>query len=275
MSKIAVFGDLSGHFEPFEKELFHLGVVIRDGEVAFIPDGLVIVQVGDLIHKGPDSERNVHLAYEATKKFPGQWIQLFGNHEAQYLGGPLFWQNFIDKESQIKLHMMLKSRRLLSTCAVKTETNQWLISHGGLTKYWYDTIFGDGTHALDVASDLNSHPEELYGAIFTPGLMLGERGLNPGVTWAEGRVELRYPWLDADSMPFNQIHGHSQALMWSGSVAGWQIPDGMKLNTHASNDGHIITEHYDKKLIVGIDPGATARYARAPIPWILHGEVYT
>ena len=57
-STIAIFGDLSGHLHPFEEALKRLGAV---PETATVPDGLLVVQVGDLVHRGPDSDAIVDL----------------------------------------------------------------------------------------------------------------------------------------------------------------------------------------------------------------------
>lgn len=45
-----VFGDVGGHASSFFASLSSLGVNIETGE---IPEGIHIVQVGDLIHQGP------------------------------------------------------------------------------------------------------------------------------------------------------------------------------------------------------------------------------
>lgn len=47
----------------------------------------MICQVGDLIHKGPDSSAVVALVDQIIDSNPGRWVQLLGNHEAQYLSG--------------------------------------------------------------------------------------------------------------------------------------------------------------------------------------------
>jgi len=58
MTRYALFGDIQGHAGPYAVALRALGVDVATGTV---PDGLVVVQVGDLIHKGPESEATVEL----------------------------------------------------------------------------------------------------------------------------------------------------------------------------------------------------------------------
>ena len=58
-----------------------------DLDSGVVPEGLAIIQVGDLVHKGPDSGECFALADRFLVSSPGRWVQLVGNHEAQYLGG--------------------------------------------------------------------------------------------------------------------------------------------------------------------------------------------
>lgn len=84
LMNVAVFGDLSGHLEPLLGALDELGV---DLATACVPDGLVIVQVGDLVHHGPDGDSIVALVDRLLHQNPGRWAQLLGNHEAQHVAG--------------------------------------------------------------------------------------------------------------------------------------------------------------------------------------------
>src|SRR6266511_2602052 len=78
MTRIAVLGDLSGHLAPFVQALGELGV---DVAAARVPDDLVVVQVGDLVHKGPDSDTIVALVDRLLDANPGRYLQLLVNHE--------------------------------------------------------------------------------------------------------------------------------------------------------------------------------------------------
>jgi hypothetical protein len=87
--RIACFGDVGGHLEPFTSGLQALGA---DTDGGTLPDDLIVIQVGDLIRKGPDSDGVVTLVDRFRQHSTRQWVQLIGNHEAHYLGGPRFWQ---------------------------------------------------------------------------------------------------------------------------------------------------------------------------------------
>jgi hypothetical protein len=46
-----VIGDIGGHLSELRTELVRLGA----GPDGWLPDDLIVVQVGDLIHRGPDT----------------------------------------------------------------------------------------------------------------------------------------------------------------------------------------------------------------------------
>ena len=94
--RVAVIGDVGGHLSELRRELVRLGA---DEETGELPADLTIVQVGDLVHRGPDSAGVVRLVDRHLRARPGQWIQLVGNHEAQYLTAPAFaWPERLDEE---------------------------------------------------------------------------------------------------------------------------------------------------------------------------------
>ncbi|MGO9028167.1 MAG: hypothetical protein ACLQOZ_06025 [Acidimicrobiales bacterium] len=47
-----------------------------DLDHGIVPEGLAIIQVGDLVHKGPDSEGCVALVERFLLNSPGRWVQL-------------------------------------------------------------------------------------------------------------------------------------------------------------------------------------------------------
>ena len=79
---MAVVGDIGGHVDELHRELGRLGA---DPQTGRLPDDLTVVQVGDLVHRGPDSERVIALVDRYLREQPGQWVQLLGNHEAHYV----------------------------------------------------------------------------------------------------------------------------------------------------------------------------------------------
>ena len=68
-------------------ELVRLGADPSSGR---LPEDLHVVQVGDLVHRGPDSDQVVALVDSYLTHQPDQWTQLVGNHEMQYLREPAF-----------------------------------------------------------------------------------------------------------------------------------------------------------------------------------------
>lgn len=74
---VTLIGDIGGHPDELRRVLAALP---RDGTV---------VQVGDLVDRGPDSRAVLRLV---DPLLDARWVQLAGNHESQYLpGGREFW----------------------------------------------------------------------------------------------------------------------------------------------------------------------------------------
>lgn len=87
MGRLAVIGDVGGHVDQLRWALDWLGTT--DGR---LPPDLVVVQVGDLVDRGPDSVGVLDVVARLLTEQPEQWIQLVGNHEVQYLpDGTVFW----------------------------------------------------------------------------------------------------------------------------------------------------------------------------------------
>lgn len=80
---MAVLGDVGGHLAALRAELTRLGV--PDGGDGPIPADLTVVQVGDLVHRGPESDAVVALVDRHLSATPRRWLQVVGNHEAFYL----------------------------------------------------------------------------------------------------------------------------------------------------------------------------------------------
>jgi hypothetical protein len=88
MSRLAVIGDVGGHADQLRWALDWLGA-----ESGRLPPDVVVIQVGDLVDRGPDSMGVLETVTRLLAEQPRQWIQLVGNHELQYLpGGTVFWR---------------------------------------------------------------------------------------------------------------------------------------------------------------------------------------
>lgn len=80
-----ILPDVGAHLEVFNNMLEKAGVNLA---TLVIPEGLTIIQLGDLVHKGVQPLECLCLAYNMKQKNGDKYIQILGNHEAHYLGGP-------------------------------------------------------------------------------------------------------------------------------------------------------------------------------------------
>src|SRR3569833_1364189 len=79
MTTIVLVGDVGG-----------CATQLAEAVAPYVDDpGAVVVQVGDLVDRGPDSSAAVE--YVDARLPGGRWVQLVGNHEGQYQGGARFW----------------------------------------------------------------------------------------------------------------------------------------------------------------------------------------
>jgi hypothetical protein len=81
MARIVIIGDVGGCAD-------QLAMAIQP--LSDEPD-TVIIQVGDLIDRGPDSAGVLALVHDRLESHPRGWVRLIGNHEAPYLDGDAFW----------------------------------------------------------------------------------------------------------------------------------------------------------------------------------------
>lgn len=274
--RIAVLGDLSGHLKPLLTTLAELGVEVDDRNVprrVSWPDDLVVVQVGDLVHKGPVGELVVAVV-DALFRRTGRWVQLLGNHEAQYVpGGVEFWVPPIDRRVGERLGQWWDEGFLRPAVAIDdVDRGPVLVSHGGLTvRSWRD--LGEPDH-LGVVTEL-SRPEHHARHVLAAGAMAARDG-DPGVAWTEPKQELRSPWLVhagiGGTVPFSQVHGHAQPLL-PASRGGRRVPAELRSSTGVDDRGHVITRVGDRQ-IVGIDPGANGGRAARPRPLMLRGRLH-
>jgi Calcineurin-like phosphoesterase len=196
MVRIAVLGDLSGHLAPFVQALRELGVDVAGAEV---PDDLVVVQVGDLVHKGPDSDAIVALVDRLLDANPGRYVQLLGNHEDQYLGGQRFYeQTPLAAGTVATLRRWRASGALRVAAAIRTTRGgSYLVTHAGLTRlnFLHHVATEDAGQAAEV---LNGLVETRPKVIHATGVMLTDlRSGLAGPLWAEATRELYPGWLRA------------------------------------------------------------------------------
>jgi len=96
-----------------------LEAIGTDVEAGVDPEGLTVIRVGDLVHKGPDSARCMEIIERLVATSPAHWVQLVGNHEAQYLGGPVIAPK-LPRDLQKRLRRWLKTDLVRSAIAIDT-----------------------------------------------------------------------------------------------------------------------------------------------------------
>lgn len=212
--RVAVIGDVGGHREALVAELARLGA---DPATGALPADLAVVQVGDLVHRGPDSAGVVALVDTYLTRQPGQWVQLVGNHEAQYLREPAFdWPEHLADVAVDTLRRWWSDGDMRVAVALPVESGEHLVTHAGLTAGMWRDDLGSPCEASVAAASLNSLAAAQDEVVFRPGDMLGGRGPRhaAGPLWASAATELLPSW-EGTVLPFSQVHGHSTLRDWT------------------------------------------------------------
>ena len=248
--RVAVIGDVSGHLDTLREELRRLGAN-ADGR---LPDDLVVVQVGDLVHRGPDSDQLVELVDDYLSDQPDNWIQLVGNHEAIYLGLTSFqWPQRLSRQAVRTVRRWFHTGTMVGAAAIHGADESFLVTHAGLTgRFWHDVLGGptDVDEAADRLTALALDKPTVYAR---PGHLLGGRlNLGAGPLWASASSELLPSWRGAD-LPFSQVHGHGSPINWSS--------DDLRTRSPAAHHPVLIdpvAKHTSVELpggrIIGLDP---------------------
>ncbi|MHA3723794.1 metallophosphoesterase [Leucobacter sp. HY1910] len=220
MSRLIFIGDVGGHPSVFEACLRQVGV----GADCRIPDGVTLLQVGDLVrctkaHFRAGNLACVELAERLLAANPDQYIQLAGNHEAAALGGPKRETWEVDAslclDTRLKLSRMWESRQMCLAHAVTSRSGvESLITHAGLTLDRWLSL-GAPTSAHEAAQIVNRDIGRDMAAWSRAGSLVGERDLMADTMWAEVNLEFYQPWLRIGTAPFNQIHGHASPHNWN------------------------------------------------------------
>jgi hypothetical protein len=255
--RVAVIGDIGGHLAELRAEIRRLGAA-ADGT---LPPDLTVVQVGDLIHRGPDSNGVIQLVDWYLRNQPEQWIQLIGNHEIIYLRSPMFtWPDRLRRRSSRTLRRWWREGRAVVAVALPTAEESFLVTHAGVTAgFWKDVLDSPGT-AEDAAQRINELAAARDGAVFRAGCVLDGR-VNPlaGPLWADSTAELVPSWIDT-RMPFSQIHGHTTITDWGHGASQHGLLEFTTVDPLAKHE----TVHLPGGRLIGIDPG----HASTPSsPW--------
>ena len=191
-------------------------------EAAKIPSDLTVVQVGDLVHKGPDGDEGVALVDRMMSVDPGRWVQLMGNHEAQHLAGPAFGTCDCDIDAVETPRRWTKDGSMhLAAAVVSDEHGPLLVTHAGLSWPWWRRLGRPATPQV-AAADLNARladPDQ-RAALFEPDMMLAWDKGEAGVVRAEASRELYGSWLGHRPPLRPDPRPHQRLRLGPAAVAG-------------------------------------------------------
>jgi calcineurin-like phosphoesterase family protein len=248
MATVVVIGDVGGHPHQLRRALSFVGAY---GEDLALPADVIVVQVGDLVDRGPDSRAVLHLVRAYLDRQPGQWVQLVGNHESQYLPGCTpFWADPLDDGDVRLLTSWWELGTMHVATAVRTaEADDLLITHAGLTvDSWRE--LGEPMTATEAARRLNDRPEPL---LWRGG---GVRERSAGPLWADAGWELCGPWLEHYSrggfVPFGQIHGHSAIVRYADQ--SWRCPGRVRHRATVDWAARHVRVRIGGRVFIGTDP---------------------
>jgi hypothetical protein len=275
VTTIAVIGDIGGHRTHLRQAIAALGTspltttLLSGADPPEIPADLTIVQVGDLIDRGPDSPGVLRDVDWYLRHQPDQWIQLIGNHETQYLPGrPRFWHEHLPPEDAKLLRGWWESGTMGVAAGVLAEAGEeMLITHAGLTCHaWWE--LGHPTSAAQAASWLNGRPEPL---IWQSRMIAIDRYAGP--IWAEAGWELYLPWLEYDQqgglVPFHQAHGHSSIVQYQ--RRGWRAPGRVQRRASVDWSARLTQVRIGGRIFHGVDPKHDYQGAAQWKPLLLPG----
>lgn len=272
----AVFGDVGGHWKPLMNGLDALGV---DHKNKIIPKNLVIVQAGDLIHKGRSTNELVAFVDAMIMKNNddperGSWVQLFGNHESQYIAGaPRFWKMECSAQSIAILNKWWQSSDSRLFHIVEQENGKpFVITHAGIGRDFYYRAESyqrqrQGENIDVDAAVEKQNPENFFKWLASlqpsdisiparPGIMLlGKRNIQAGPLWAESISEVYGQWRNYPT-PFHQIHGHVTPYNWSNSKFDSRVDEVFTESIiYHARKRHSMWQNADGTLFFGVDPG--------------------
>lgn len=274
--RVVVIGDIAGHRAALVRCLSeHAGM---DPHTFRLPDNVTVVQVGDLIHRGPASAAVIGLVAAMRRRQPEQWVQLVGNHEALYLPGtPGFhWPEVIEDEAEQTLNQWWSEGWMRVAAAIETADGEpLLVTHAGLTQVVWDRL-GAPADAAATATALNALPGTDPDLLWGTGLMLGAQ--NPrwtaGPVWAESSWEVYGSWLVHAArglpVPFGQVHGHSTPFdYWAGR---WRAVHPMMTGRFSADTGaRLVRGTIGDQTFHAIDPSHGKRPAGSWAPLVLDG----
>jgi len=265
--RLALFGDVGGHRLLLADALTDLEADVDAGR---LPDDLTVVQLGDLIDRGPDSAGCVALADRFMRASPGRWIQLLGNHEGNRVGGEPFWDEELDSAACQTLDSWWHDERASLAVAIDSvEMGEVVVTHGGVVRALWELLRRPDAPSL--ATTINGWVGARADLAFAPGQQLGS-GAVPGPVWPDAGAELYPSWV-GQSMPFSQVHGHSSIYEWPEGRPRPHLAKAVRKLARADPTTRREIVDIDGRTLVGIDPTLGFSGADKIHPLILHGDV--
>ena len=270
-ARALLIGDVAGHLGALRWALAAHGV---DPVTATIPDGLVVVQVGDLVHRGPDSAGVIALVDRFLRgPDAARWIQLIGNHEQPYLfEQPSVIGRELDEHSAERLRAWWAEGLAHAATALTPDWAQLalprrvrsvrsaggiLVTHAGLTHGAWLALDQPATAAAAAAA-VNADARGPAAVTLREGRMTtGITDLAAGPLWAQDGAELLTSWDQTTDAPhLNQIHGHTTTREWD-QERWWPGADAIidRGDVHVDQVDRQELARLGDRLIWGIDPG--------------------
>jgi len=267
--RVAILGDIQGRLDVLEDTLALVGV----SQNCDWPEDLVVVQVGDLVHRGPSSPAVIALVDRLLEHSGGRWVQLIGNHEATYLPGGR-WHVPGDEHLPAETVATIRRWQERGALQLAVATEDVLVTHAGLTHRRWDAL-GRPASARDAAAALNAELADDPAAAFRPGWMLaGEPSADsdPGVIWTHTTRELYPGWMRAERVPFGQVHGHLSAFKWNRGLWEHTTPTELRRTATIDRVARHLTVLIDGQPFTGVDPGLGQYSTRGLVPFVLDGS---
>lgn len=255
---IAILGDVGGQTQVYRDSLTLLGV---DPDSCVIPEGLTLIQVGDVVRFNHsthlDSLGCAEISDKLLRNNPDSFIQLLGNHDLALLDGALdpHWQIHDLPESRpIVRAWWDEGLASLSVTLVPLDPdeNDILVSHAGVGYHYWNHL--GAYDAEGTTKTLNALVGEPVPSFEIPGhLVTGVDNIHADSGWALVGPEFQETWV-GQQMPFNQIHGHATLIEWLGREYWPDVSQEVRdMTTVNWEDRYTLTSRPDGSWIRSVD----------------------
>lgn len=278
--RVAIFGDTGGHYRALRDGLAELGV--QDWQ---FPDDVQVVHLGDLVHRGGNSDAVVSLVDNMMESNEGRWKQIIGNHEAMHLniGVTPFFRCNCSEETIATLQRWYSDGLLVPAAAILgIGSRKWtagnrpvdqeeivtelLCVHGGITREFWEQDLGAPETAIEAMIEILSLDNK---TLTREGVMTaGFNGRSPGPIWATAADETFVSWSGFD-MPFSQVVGHTTPYSHLNQQWWTWTPKEARANGKGVPAERRSVLFGQNGLILCQDPGYGARDEAGPQPYLL------